>query len=102
MRQGVAGVAPSAWEAFEGRGAWLYEQDAPQEEIRRRIGQYVRRWMRWVLTGVRAEVGTPWDCGRSLVVDGVPPCAPFPRWRRLCVVTFPWARGVYGFPSMGV
>jgi len=30
---------------------WLYEQNAPQEEIVRRIGQYVRRWMRWVRSG---------------------------------------------------
>jgi hypothetical protein len=33
--------------------ARLYEQDAPQEEIQRRIGQYVRRWKRWVLSGVQ-------------------------------------------------
>jgi hypothetical protein len=39
MKQGVTGIAPSAWEAFRGRVARLYEQDAPQEEILRRIGQ---------------------------------------------------------------
>ena len=45
-KQGVTGIAPSAWEAFPGRVARLYEQDAPPEEILRRIGQYVRRWKR--------------------------------------------------------
>jgi RNA-directed DNA polymerase len=55
--KGVAGVAPSAWEGFEERVARLYEQDAPLEEIRQRIGQYVRRWMRWVLSGVRESCG---------------------------------------------
>ncbi len=52
-KQGVTGVAPSAWEGFRGRVARLYEQDGPREEIRRRIGQYVRRWRWWVLSGVR-------------------------------------------------
>jgi hypothetical protein len=28
-------------------------QSAPEREILRRIGQYVRRWKRWVLSGVR-------------------------------------------------
>jgi hypothetical protein len=51
-KQGVTGVAPSAWEAFRERVARLYEQDAPQEIILRRIGQYVRRWKRWVRSGV--------------------------------------------------
>jgi hypothetical protein len=37
----VTGVAPSAWEAFRGRVFWLHEQDAPREEILRRIGQHV-------------------------------------------------------------
>jgi hypothetical protein len=49
----VTGVAPSAWEAFGERVARLYEQTAPQEETRRRIELYVRRWKRWVLWGVR-------------------------------------------------
>jgi RNA-directed DNA polymerase len=48
-KQGVTGVAPSAWESFRGRVARLYELDAPQEGIRRRIGQYVRCWQRWWL-----------------------------------------------------
>jgi hypothetical protein len=56
MRKGVTGVAPSAAEGFRERLARLYEQNAPQEEISRRIGQYVRRWKRWVLSGVR-DVG---------------------------------------------
>jgi hypothetical protein len=33
--------------------ARLYEQDAPPEEIRRRIGQHVWRWKGWVLSDVR-------------------------------------------------
>ena len=52
-KRGVTGVAPSAWQAFRERVARLSEQNAPQEEILRRIGQYVRRWKRWVLSGVR-------------------------------------------------
>jgi len=62
--KGVTGVAPSAWEGFQERFARLYEQDAPREETLRRIGQYVRRWKRWVLSGVRevsASFGWP-DC----------------------------------------
>jgi hypothetical protein len=51
-KQGVTGVAPSARKAFRGRVARLYEQDAPRKEIRRRIGQYVRRWKQWVRSGV--------------------------------------------------
>jgi hypothetical protein len=50
--KGVSGVAPSTWEAFQERVVRLYEQDAPPEEIRQRIGQYVRRWRRWVVSGV--------------------------------------------------
>jgi hypothetical protein len=42
-KQGVTGVAPSAWEAFRERIARLYEQDASQDFLLRRIGQYVRR-----------------------------------------------------------
>jgi hypothetical protein len=36
----VTGVAPSTWEAFQERVARLYEQNAPQEEIPRRIEHY--------------------------------------------------------------
>ena len=50
--KGVSGVAPSAWEGFRERVVRLYEQDAPLEEARRRIGQYIRRWKQWVLSGV--------------------------------------------------
>jgi RNA-directed DNA polymerase len=50
--KGVTGVAPSAWEGFLERVARLYEQNAPQEETLRRIGQYVRRWKQWVRSGV--------------------------------------------------
>ena len=56
--KGVTGVAPSASERFQERVVLLYEQDAPPEEIRRAIGQYVRRWKRWVLSGVRNVVGS--------------------------------------------
>ena len=45
-KQGVTGVASSAWEGFQERVVRLYEQDGPLEEIRRCIGQYVRRWKR--------------------------------------------------------
>jgi retron-type reverse transcriptase len=55
--KGVTGVAPSAWERFQERVVRLYEQDAPPEEIRRRIGQYVRRWKQWVVSGVREVRG---------------------------------------------
>ena len=51
-QKGVTGVAPSAWQGFQERVARLYEQDAPPDEIRRRIEQYVRRWTRWVPSGV--------------------------------------------------
>jgi hypothetical protein len=44
--KGVTGVAPSAWEGFQERALRLYEQNAPPEIIRQRIGQYVQRWMR--------------------------------------------------------
>ena len=50
--KGVTGVAPSAWERFQERVVRLYEQDAPPQENRRRIGQYVRRWKRWAVSGV--------------------------------------------------
>jgi len=51
--KGVTGVAPSTWEAFQGRVARLYEQNAPLEDIRRDVEQYVRRWKRWAGSGVR-------------------------------------------------
>ena len=51
--KGVTGVAPSTWEAFQERVARLYEQNAPLEDIRRGVEQYVRRWKRWVSSGVR-------------------------------------------------
>ncbi|SPE26736.1 conserved hypothetical protein [Candidatus Sulfopaludibacter sp. SbA3] len=51
--KGVTGVAPSAWEAFRERVVRLYEQNAPREELPVRIERYVRRWKRWVLSGVR-------------------------------------------------
>jgi hypothetical protein len=53
--KGVTGVAPSTWEAFQERVARLYEQNAPQEECLWRIGQYVRRWQQWVISGVRGR-----------------------------------------------
>jgi hypothetical protein len=51
-KQGVTGVAPSAWQGFRGRVARLYEQNAPLEVIRRGVEQYVRRWKRRVLSGI--------------------------------------------------
>ena len=59
-QKGVTGVAPSAWQGFQERVARLYEQDAPPAEIRRRIGQYVRRWKQWALSGV-GEVSRSFD-----------------------------------------
>jgi hypothetical protein len=56
-KQGVTGVAPSAWNGFRERVARLYEQNAPLEVIRRGVELYVRRWMRWVLGGVRDVFG---------------------------------------------
>ena len=42
-------------------------QDAPQEKILRRIVQYVRHWMRWVLSGVTDVPGD--DAFNCLVED---------------------------------
>ena len=71
-QKGVTGVAPSAWERFQERVARLYEQDAPPEEARRRIEQYVRRWKQWALSGLGG--GTqPWH-----VPDGVGGIRPLP------------------------
>jgi hypothetical protein len=63
--------------------ARLYEHNAPPEEARRRIEQYVRRWKRWVLSGLGG--GTqPWH-----VPDGVGGIRPLPsglrRWGDLPV-----------------
>jgi RNA-directed DNA polymerase len=56
--KGVTEVAPSTREAFQERVARLYEQNAPLAEIRRSVEQYVRRWKRWVLSGVRDVSGS--------------------------------------------
>jgi hypothetical protein len=58
--EGMTGVAPSTLEGFQERVVRLYEQDAPPEEIRQRIGQYVRRWKRWVVGGVRVLFPLAW------------------------------------------
>lgn len=50
--KGVTGVAPSTWDAFQERVARLYEQNAPLEKIRQGVELYVRRWKRWVVSGV--------------------------------------------------
>jgi hypothetical protein len=66
--KGVTGVAPSTWEAFQGRAARLYEQNAPLEDIRRGVEQYVRRWKWWVVSGVRDVSKAfvwPGSCGGS-------------------------------------
>ena len=59
--RGVTGVAPSAWEGFQERMVRLYEQDAPPEEARRRIEQYVRRWKRRVCSGA-GEISRSFEC----------------------------------------
>ncbi len=56
--EGVTAVAPSAWKNFEERKARLYEQNAPPEEIRKRVESYVRRWRRWVLAAVREVIAS--------------------------------------------
>ena len=56
--EGVTGVAPATWDAFQERVARLYEQNAPLEEIRQGVEQYVRRWERWVGSGVRDVSGS--------------------------------------------
>src|ERR1022692_3214709 len=56
--KGLTGVAPSAWQGFQERVARLYEQNAPLEEIRRGVEQYVRRWRRWVRSGVGEVSGS--------------------------------------------
>ena len=64
--KGVTGVAPSTWDGFRERVVRLYEQDAPLEETRRRIGQYVRRWKRWVQSGVQVVFDSfAWPWGSS-------------------------------------
>ena len=52
-KQGVTGIAPSAWNGFQERVARLYEQNAPLEVIQRGVALYVRRWNRWMLGRVR-------------------------------------------------
>ena len=52
--KGVTGVAPSAVVGLQERVARLYEQNAPPEEIRRGVAQYVRRWRQWVRSGVQS------------------------------------------------
>jgi hypothetical protein len=49
-------------------------QDAPQEKILRRIVQYVRHWMRWVLSEVTDVQGmmrstASWETLRSTLSD---------------------------------
>jgi hypothetical protein len=58
--KGVTGVGPSAWQAFRVRVARLYEQNAPQEEILRRNGLYVRRWKQWVVSGMPFQMVRGW------------------------------------------
>ena len=50
---GVVGLAASCWEGFQERVLRLYEQNALPEVIRQRIGEYVRRWKRWAVSGIR-------------------------------------------------
>lgn len=46
--QGLVGVAPSTQERFVERVTRLYEQGASKT----RIGDYVRRWLIWVRSGI--------------------------------------------------
>src|ERR1035441_1556388 len=71
-KQGVTGVAPSTWDAFQERLVRLYEQDAPLEEIRRGVEAYVRRWKRWVVSGLGDVNGQlAWgDLGAICVIVG--------------------------------
>lgn len=70
---GIIGVAPSCWKGFEERVLRLYEQNAPPDVIRQRIGDYARRWMRWVVSGVQGVVVTRrWP-------DGFPGSVSLPR-----------------------
>jgi hypothetical protein len=47
-------------ERFQEHVARLYEQDAPPEEIWQRIGQYVQRWKRWVVSGIEVSGSFEW------------------------------------------
>ena len=62
--KGVTGVAPATWIAFQERVARLYEQNAPPEKVRRSVELYVRRWRRWVVSGVRLPKASPDEFGR--------------------------------------
>ena len=65
--KGVTGVAPSAVVGLQERVARLYEQNAPPEEIRRGVAQYVRRWQRWVRSGVQSCFSPDfWQVGFAL------------------------------------
>ena len=68
----MTGVAPSSWEAFQERLGRLYEQNAPLEDIRRGVELYVRRWKRWVVSGL-GDINTllGWrDRGGTCVTEG--------------------------------
>ena len=47
---GVVGITPQTRKRFVERLTRLYEQGAPPE----RIGNYVRRWQRWAVSGLGA------------------------------------------------
>ena len=85
----VTGVAPSGWEGFLERVARLYEQNAPQEEILRRIGQYVRRWKQWVRIGF-GDVSRAFDS------------APFHQFGRFCIPRPVRLSAAGGPPARGV
>ena len=55
--EGIIGVAAPSVHAFQERVLRLYEQNAPPEVIRRRIGDYVRRWKLWVVSGIPDSAG---------------------------------------------
>ena len=53
--EGIVGVAAPSVVAFQERVLRLYEQNALPEVIRQRVEDYVRRWKRWVVSGIGAR-----------------------------------------------
>ena len=56
-KRGVTGVAPSTWDAFQERLVRLYEQNASLDFVQRSVELYVRRWKRWVVSGLGETIG---------------------------------------------
>ena len=65
--EGIVGIAPQARKRFVERLTRLYKQGASVE----RIGDYVRRWQRWAVSGLGAYRDSiysfvPNDCGAAV------------------------------------